>query len=122
MGSSRRLRGSSANEISNVLLRRGDAQAVIKAVPDAFFSRIFMLYPDPWPKRRHHKRRVVSVGFIAALARVMRNRRRVSLRHGHRRLCRLDPFSLSRFSPFPLDCRPSRRLAPTLAWMASNAL
>jgi tRNA (guanine-N7-)-methyltransferase len=59
-------------EISNVRLRRGDVQAVIKAVPDAFFSRVFMLYPDPWPKRRHHKRRTVSVGFIAALARVMR--------------------------------------------------
>jgi tRNA (guanine-N7-)-methyltransferase len=67
------LAGLKREEISNVLLRRGDAQAVIKAVPDAFFSRVFMLYPDPWPKRRHHKRRVVSVSFIAALARVMRS-------------------------------------------------
>ena len=66
------LAGLKRDEISNVLLWRGDAQAVIKAVPDAFFSRVFMLYPDPWPKRRHHKRRVVSVGFVAALARVMR--------------------------------------------------
>jgi tRNA (guanine-N7-)-methyltransferase len=66
------LAGLKRDEISNVLLRRGDAQAVINAVPDAFFSRVFMLYPDPWPKRRHHKRRVVSVSFIAALARVMR--------------------------------------------------
>jgi tRNA (guanine-N7-)-methyltransferase len=65
--------GLKRDEISNVLLRRGDAQAVIKAAPDAFFSRVFMLYPDPWPKRRHHKRRVVSVGFIEALARVMRS-------------------------------------------------
>jgi tRNA (guanine-N7-)-methyltransferase len=67
------LAGLKREEIPNVLLRRGDAQAVIKAAPDAFFSRVFMLYPDPWPKRRHHKRRVVSVGFIAALARVMRS-------------------------------------------------
>jgi tRNA (guanine-N7-)-methyltransferase len=65
------LAGLKRGGISNVLLRHGDAQAVIKAVPDAFFSRVFMLYPDPWPKRRHHKRRVVSVGFVAALARVM---------------------------------------------------
>ena len=65
------LAGLKREEISNVFLWRGDAQAVIKAVPDAFFSRVFMLYPDPWPKRRHRKRRVVSVGFIAALARVM---------------------------------------------------
>jgi tRNA (guanine-N7-)-methyltransferase len=67
------LAGLKRDEISNVLLRHGDAQAVIKAVPDAFFSRVFILYPDPWPKRRHHKRRVVSVGFIAELARVMRS-------------------------------------------------
>lgn len=67
------LAGLKREEISNVLLRRGDAQALIKAAPDAFFSRVFMLYPDPWPKRRHRKRRAVSVGFIAALARVMRS-------------------------------------------------
>jgi len=65
--------GLKREEISNVVLWRGDAQAVIEAVPDAFFARVFMLYPDPWPKRRHHKRRAVSVGFIAALARVMRS-------------------------------------------------
>ena len=58
--------------LANVRLRRGDVQAVVEAVPDAFFSRVFILYPDPWPKRRHHKRRVVAVGMIEALARVMR--------------------------------------------------
>ena len=66
------LAGFERDRISNVLLRLGDAQAVIRAVPNAFFSRVFMLYPDPWTKRRHHKRRVVSVAFVAALSRVMR--------------------------------------------------
>jgi tRNA (guanine-N7-)-methyltransferase len=65
--------GSLAREqLSNVRLRRGDAQAVIEVAPDAFFSRVFILYPDPWPKRRHHKRRVIAAGMIEALARVMR--------------------------------------------------
>jgi tRNA (guanine-N7-)-methyltransferase len=58
--------------LSNVRLRRGDAQTLIKAAPDAFFSRVFVLYPDPWPKRRHHKRRVIAASMIDALARVMR--------------------------------------------------
>jgi tRNA (guanine-N7-)-methyltransferase len=66
------LAGLKREQISNLRLRRGDAQAVIEAVPDAFFSRVFMLYPDPWPKRRHHKRRIVTQGMIEALARVMR--------------------------------------------------
>ena len=59
-------------DISNVRLRRGDAQAVIETAPDAFFSRVFVLYPDPWPKRRHHKRRLIARGVINSLARVMR--------------------------------------------------
>ena len=72
MGSLRRLRGLKREDISNVRLRHGDAQAVIEAAPDAFFSRVFVLYPDPWPKRRHHKRRLIAEGVIEALARVMR--------------------------------------------------
>jgi tRNA (guanine-N7-)-methyltransferase len=67
------LAGLKREQIANVRLRRGDAQAVIEAAPDGFFSRVFILYPDPWPKRRHHKRRVVAEGMIEALARVMRS-------------------------------------------------
>ena len=67
------LAGIEREQLSNVRLRRGGAQSLIEAAPDAFFSRIFMLYPDPWPKRRHHKRRVVAIGMIEAMARVMRS-------------------------------------------------
>ena len=66
------LAGLARERLNNVRLRRGDAQAVVEAAPDGFFSRVFILYPDPWPKRRHHKRRVVAAGMIEALARVMR--------------------------------------------------
>jgi tRNA (guanine-N7-)-methyltransferase len=66
------LAGIQREQLSNVRLRRGDAQSLIEAAPDAFFSRVFMLYPDPWPKRRHNKRRVVAVGMIEAMARAMR--------------------------------------------------
>jgi tRNA (guanine-N7-)-methyltransferase len=65
------LAGIKREQLTNVRLRRGDAQSLIEAAPDAFFSRVFMLYPDPWPKRRHNKRRVVADGMIEALARVM---------------------------------------------------
>jgi tRNA (guanine-N7-)-methyltransferase len=66
------LAGLKREDVPNVRLRHGDAQAVIEAVPDAFFSRVFVLYPDPWPKRRHNKRRLITQDVIAALARVMR--------------------------------------------------
>jgi len=56
----------------NVRLRRGDAQALIEAAPNAYFARVFILYPDPWPKRRHHKRRVISEEMIHSLARTVK--------------------------------------------------
>jgi tRNA (guanine-N7-)-methyltransferase len=59
-------------QLTNVRLRRGDAQALIDAAPDGFFSRVFILYPDPWPKRRHNKRRIVSDAMVEALGRVLK--------------------------------------------------
>jgi tRNA (guanine-N7-)-methyltransferase len=67
------LAGIEREHLSNVRLRRGDAQTLVEAAPDEYFSRVFILYPDPWPKRRHRKRRVVAMGLIEALARVMRS-------------------------------------------------
>ena len=56
----------------NVRVRAGDARALIEATPTASLSRIFILYPDPWPKRRQHKRRLMDEETIAELARVAR--------------------------------------------------
>src|SRR5271157_3358088 len=66
------LAGLEREHLSNVRLRRGDAQALLEAAPDGFFSRVFVLYPDPWPKRRHHKRRVIAHAMVEALARVVK--------------------------------------------------
>ena len=66
------LAGIERESLTNVRLRRGDAQGLVEAAPEGCFSRVFILYPDPWPKRRHHKRRVIGEAMIAGLARVMR--------------------------------------------------
>jgi tRNA (guanine-N7-)-methyltransferase len=60
------------HRLENVRLRAGDARALIEALPPASLSRIFILYPDPWPKRRHHKRRVISAEMIGQIARAAR--------------------------------------------------
>ena len=116
------LAGLERERLSNVRLRRGDAQALIEAAPDAFFSRVFMLYPDPWPKRRHHKRRVITMGMIEALARVMLGGAEL------RFATDVDDYAgwtLARFlaSPhFRWGRDSSRRLAPALAQMAPDTL
>jgi tRNA (guanine-N7-)-methyltransferase len=58
--------------VANVRVRAGDARTLIEAAPAASLSRIFILYPDPWPKRRQQKRRLIDGGTIAELARVAR--------------------------------------------------
>ena len=57
--------------LSNVRLHVGDARDIVDALPDASLDRVFILFPDPWPKLRHHKRRLIQPGFVAGLARVL---------------------------------------------------
>jgi tRNA (guanine-N7-)-methyltransferase len=56
----------------NIRLRVGDAGALIEALPSGAISRLFILYPDPWPKRRHNKRRFISQASIGQFARILR--------------------------------------------------
>lgn len=58
--------------IGNVRLHGDDARPVLRWLPEGSIGRAFILFPDPWPKKRHHKRRLVSETTLAELARVMR--------------------------------------------------
>lgn len=57
--------------LDNVRICPGDAVALLDALPEASIARAFVLFPDPWPKRRHWKRRFVSEAGLARLARVL---------------------------------------------------
>jgi tRNA (guanine-N7-)-methyltransferase len=57
--------------IANIRLHADDARPLLRWLPDASIARAFILFPDPWPKKRHHKRRLVSAATLAELARVM---------------------------------------------------
>jgi tRNA (guanine-N7-)-methyltransferase len=59
-----------AAELKNVRLHHGDALDVLDWLPDRSIARVDLLYPDPWPKRRHWKRRFVSDEAVTRLARV----------------------------------------------------
>jgi len=58
--------------LSNVRLHDGDVRELIGRLPDASLTRVFILFPDPWPKARHHKRRLVQPETVAELARVLK--------------------------------------------------
>lgn len=57
--------------VENIRLYRGDAVEVLERLPAGSLSRVYLFYPDPWPKRRHRKRRFVSPQNIEKLACVM---------------------------------------------------
>lgn len=56
----------------NIRLHQGDARDVIARLPDASLDLVYILFPDPWPKTRHHKRRLIRPEFLGELARVMK--------------------------------------------------
>ncbi|MBC6983312.1 tRNA (guanosine(46)-N7)-methyltransferase TrmB [Caulobacter sp. 17J80-11] len=66
------LRHVEERELTNVRLHMGDARDVLAAFPDASLERVFVLFPDPWPKARHHKRRVIQQETLTELARVLK--------------------------------------------------
>jgi tRNA (guanine-N7-)-methyltransferase len=61
-----------AEGAGNIRIYMDDARDIISALPDASLGRVFVLFPDPWPKLRHHKRRFLQTEMLDQLARVMK--------------------------------------------------
>ena len=60
--------GSGAGPLGNVRLHMGDALDVLTRVPDGALSFVYLLHPDPWPKARHAKRRMMNDGPVDLIA------------------------------------------------------
>lgn len=58
--------------VENLKVHPGDARDLMDVLPDACLSKAFLLYPDPWPKKRHHRRRFVTPEHLEPLARVLK--------------------------------------------------
>jgi len=71
-GMAKLLTVADAEGLKNIRLWDEDATLLLPRLPEALFSRVSILYPDPWPKRRNRKRRIVSDALLAELARLMR--------------------------------------------------
>jgi tRNA (guanine-N7-)-methyltransferase len=57
---------------TNVRVHAGDARAALEALPDGSLDRVMILFPDPWPKARHHKRRLIQDDTAAEIVRVLK--------------------------------------------------
>ena len=65
------LAGIETHKLTNVRLHFGDASELIDRLAATSLSRIDLLYPDPWPKRRHRKRRFIQDEMLTRLARIL---------------------------------------------------
>ncbi|MEL7232511.1 MAG: tRNA (guanosine(46)-N7)-methyltransferase TrmB [Pseudomonadota bacterium] len=70
-GTAKAVRGIVENGFENVRLFRGDVRELMAEWPDACLQRAFILFPDPWPKARHNKRRLIRSAFVAELHRLI---------------------------------------------------
>lgn len=67
----------------NVRVVDNDARPILDALPDQCLSQVFVLFPDPWPKSRHHKRRFIGPANLDRLARVMKPGARLRFASDH---------------------------------------
>lgn len=66
-----------ADGLSNVRLRMDDARPLVEALAPGSLARVFILFPDPWPKKRQQKRRLIQPDFLDSLHRACRPGARV---------------------------------------------
>ena len=103
-GVAKLLREVERRGLANIRLFIDDARLLIAALPAAAVERVFILFPDPWPKQRHHKRRIVSRDTLGQLARIMTD-------GGELRLATDDPGYFSSM----LECVTDH---PAFSWLA----
>ena len=63
-----------SREMANIRIYPGDVRDVLDVLPDGSINLAYLLYPDPWPKKRHYRRRFVTPEFLRPLARVLERR------------------------------------------------
>ncbi len=93
--------------LDNVRIYQGDGRDLLEALPEAAFARVAVLFPDPWPKARHRRRRIIQPETLDHLARILRD-------GGELRLATDDPDYLT----WMLEKTAAR---PAFEWLARRA-
>ncbi|HIF09493.1 MAG TPA: tRNA (guanosine(46)-N7)-methyltransferase TrmB [Sneathiellales bacterium] len=74
--------------ISNIRIFRRDGQQLLEHLPRQCLDRASLLFPDPWPKTRHHKRRFIQQDTVDQFARVLKANAELRIATDHAELCR----------------------------------
>ena len=108
-------------EQRNIRIFGDDARLLIDTLTDASIDRAFLLFPDPWPKVRHHKRRFVQPGNLDALARILSDGAEFIFATDHMGYARWALAHLTVHPAFEwLVKGPSDWRAPPVGWQATR--
>ncbi len=116
------LRHIEESGVRNVRLHQGDARDVIARLPAASLDLIYILFPDPWPKTRHHKRRLIQAEFLSELARVLKPGGEVRFATDWANYAAWTLEQFTRDARFAWLAECAARLARTLAGACDDAL
>ena len=72
VGLGRVLHAVNAENLANVRVAEIDVVELLPTLAEKSFDRIMVFFPDPWPKKRHHKRRLIQAGFLSEIARILK--------------------------------------------------
>ena len=121
-GMAKALAAIAARGLRNVRLYQGDAIEVLGRLPEASLARVDLIHPDPWPKRRHWKRRFVQDETVAAIARILQPGGEFRFVSDIPDYAAWTLVRLMRSPDFRLDGGTCRRLASAVAGLFRHAL
>ena len=111
-----------AHNIANIRLFAGDAAELLAWAPPHSLARIDLIHPDPWPKRRHWKRRFVQDATVAAMARILKPVGEFRFVSDIDDYCAWTLAHLLRSPDFDWTAERADRLAPAVARLHDDAL
>jgi len=74
--------------LANIRVYPDDARDLLDVLPDASIGRLYLLFPDPWPKTRHHRRRLINDANLNVFARVLKDAAEFWFATDHTEYCR----------------------------------
>lgn len=101
--------------INNIRIFNKDVRYLLEKIPNHYLDIVYILFPDPWPKRRHHKRRLIGQGFLYILSQKIKPKGKLLIATDHEdyrewikeKLINQPKFVING-SSIPLDHTPTR--------------
>lgn len=113
-GLSAGLKELAARNVNNVRLLGEDARELLDCLKPASIDRVYLLFPDPWPKLRHHRRRFLSLEMLSILAQALRPGGLLYVASDHRELARWMLLNILRHGAYRwlAECADDWRIRP----------